>query len=345
MKEERAERVVNYAPMEALHDLESKGYSMYDISAMILLEKGVNVKAGSLSGVVNGVTDPRFTIGAAIISLSEEVGFNPAITKNAKQSPPPVVKQDKLDKRSEIFEEMYRNGETLQEIGDKFGLTRERVRQIIRQRGITAKDGGAALRAGARKSALEKKKNRECLKRNGCGLDEFKRITTLYFSTNGDSPKRPYDMHRRNAHNRGIEFNLSFYEWFSIWEESGNWELRGRGLGMYCMSRKGDLGAYETGNVEIILFEDNSRDGRNSRGRNAYITRKIIDACGGFEAFSKAVDIKIQTARTIATHNLFPPSAREKAGALSLLTGRKYSKEEIIAACREYKSLAKESKS
>ena len=45
---------------------------------------------------------------------------------------------------------LYKAGHTLQEIGHRYDLTRERVRQIMTQRfGITAKDGGAVVRAAA----------------------------------------------------------------------------------------------------------------------------------------------------------------------------------------------------
>ena len=41
---------------------------------------------------------------------------------------------------------LYREGRTLQEVGDVFGLTRERVRQIVRRAGISPDAGGVRLR-------------------------------------------------------------------------------------------------------------------------------------------------------------------------------------------------------
>lgn len=40
------------------------------------------------------------------------------------------------DDRTAEMARLYRSGETLQQIGDKYGLTRERVRQIFRSDGI-----------------------------------------------------------------------------------------------------------------------------------------------------------------------------------------------------------------
>lgn len=43
---------------------------------------------------------------------------------------------------------LYQDGKTLQEVGDVFGITRERVRQILRRLGVSASEGGIAKRNG-----------------------------------------------------------------------------------------------------------------------------------------------------------------------------------------------------
>lgn len=53
-----------------------------------------------------------------------------------------------------------------------------------------------------------------------------------------------------------------------IWEASGKWHLRGNKRGEYCMCRPGDKGAYEIGNVKIVLNEEN----RAERNRNYPLT-------------------------------------------------------------------------
>lgn len=65
---------------------------------------------------------------------------------------------------------------------------------------------------------------------------------------------------RRDTAGNVIEFRLTYEEWFKIWEDSGHLEERGRGVGKYCMSRYGDLGHYEIGNVFIQMFSSNSHD-------------------------------------------------------------------------------------
>jgi DNA-directed RNA polymerase sigma subunit (sigma70/sigma32) len=48
--------------------------------------------------------------------------------------------------REAVICDLYREGKTLQEVGDVFGLTRERVRQILRRAGVPTEAGGARLR-------------------------------------------------------------------------------------------------------------------------------------------------------------------------------------------------------
>jgi hypothetical protein len=57
-----------------------------------------------------------------------------------------------------------------------------------------------------------------------------------------------------------IEFNLTFDQWFKIWQDSGHWEQRGIRKGQYCMSRYNDIGNYEVGNVFIQPVQQNTKD-------------------------------------------------------------------------------------
>lgn len=46
--------------------------------------------------------------------------------------------------RNARMERDYRAGDTLKEIGGREGITAERVRQILRRRGVTRQDRGAS---------------------------------------------------------------------------------------------------------------------------------------------------------------------------------------------------------
>jgi len=72
--------------------------------------------------------------------------------------------------------------------------------------------------------------------------------------------RQKYACHKSKAKSRGIEFNLTYEEWWDIWEKSGKWAQRGAQKGCYVMSRKNDMGAYEIGNVFIQTHEENRRE-------------------------------------------------------------------------------------
>lgn len=76
------------------------------------------------------------------------------------------------------------------------------------------------------------------------------------------SPLGRYHQHKGKSLYRGIEFLLTFEEWWDLWQTSGKWEERGRRKDQYVMARFGDQGAYELGNVRICLAGDNTDEMR-----------------------------------------------------------------------------------
>jgi hypothetical protein len=61
--------------------------------------------------------------------------------------------------------------------------------------------------------------------------------------------KQKYSCQKSGCKREGIVFNLSFEEWCAFWKEK--FEKRGIREGQFVMRRKGDIGAYELGNVYI----------------------------------------------------------------------------------------------
>lgn len=73
-----------------------------------------------------------------------------------------------------------------------------------------------------------------------------------------NSPLGKYQKHKKNAKRRGITFELTYADWWDIWQRSGRWSERGNGnTEGYVMARKGDTGPYALGNVEIITHGAN----------------------------------------------------------------------------------------
>lgn len=81
---------------------------------------------------------------------------------------------------------------------------------------------------------------------------------------------RRFKQQRTRAAQRGIEFLLTFEQWYRIWEKSGHINERGCHRGQYNMARFGDTGAYAIDNVAIIRHEQNVKAVvfSNSRRRN-----------------------------------------------------------------------------
>ena len=101
---------------------------------------------------------------------------------------------------------------------------------------------------------------------------------------------------RARARKRGIDFLLTFEEWFKVWDDSGHLHERGRLKHQYCMARVGDVGAYAVGNVKIITMGENGKEQINPwLGRKATDEHKaklaagMLGNCKGFRRQSTEV--------------------------------------------------------
>lgn len=173
-----------------------------------------------------------------------------------------------ISPRVREFADRYRRGETLAEIGASVGISRERVRQLLVRVGIDGSDGGGMVKTllrvsdkRAARAAADEAKERRCLQRWGMTREQFKEhVATHGRSGDPHSALRKYIQQRRNATRlRGIEWRMTFAEWWRIWQESGHWHERGRGQG-YCMARYGDSGPYSPENVYICTIGQNFSD-------------------------------------------------------------------------------------
>lgn len=73
------------------------------------------------------------------------------------------------------------------------------------------------------------------------------------------TPRGKFGVQKANAKRRGIPWELTFEEWWDIWQQSGQWPNRGQDSSQFCMARKHDLGPYSVDNVKIITMKANSR--------------------------------------------------------------------------------------
>lgn len=175
------------------------------------------------------------------------------------------------ERRADRMAAMYRSGMTLHQIGEKFGISRERVRQVMtRNLGITQKDGGKTKRSEVRRARRAAQRDAEYLASHGCTWDQYKEVREIGRAMVAQgigiyrTPLRAFISQQNNAKNRGISWGLNFWQWWTIWQESGKWEERGRAKDSFVMCRHRDEGGYEIGNVFIGTLSENSSDQPNN---------------------------------------------------------------------------------
>ena len=93
----------------------------------------------------------------------------------------------------------------------------------------------------------------------------------------GFAPFKAFDEQRYSAGYRLIPFNLTFSEWWELWQTSGQWKNRGRGTRLsYVMARLGDSGPYAIGNVRIITMGENMVEYHSLHGKLDVEKVKVI---------------------------------------------------------------------
>lgn len=147
---------------------------------------------------------------------------------------------------------LFRSGATTPAIGEQFSITRERVCQILHKAGVSRTDGGRAKTATENRQARAEAREKRCLSLWGLTSAEYRTHADRYGTcTDQTTPMGRFLIQRKRAGERGIEWRLTFKEWWAIWRRSKRYGRRGRGDG-FVMARKRRAGAYEAGNVEIV---------------------------------------------------------------------------------------------
>lgn len=174
--------------------------------------------------------------------------------------------------RANAMAALYRDGYTLERIGAQYKLTRERVRQIIgKYHRMNGDDGGIHVRSQRLRSRRASEREATYMAKYGCTFAQWRdmrdqgRALMAAGVSRCRTPIGAYHQQKSGAVNhRGIKFELTFWQWWAIWQASGHWDERGRGQG-YVMCRKGDIGPYAVGNVYIDTAAHNSSEGQNAK--------------------------------------------------------------------------------
>lgn len=183
------------------------------------------------------------------------------------------LQQRVYERTIDTLKMLYGEGKTLEQLGYFLGISRERVRQLFEKEGVQRVDGGSAIRSAKRIGALQvrrlvaRKKSEEKMEKIfQCTYEELTSICGMPINYTNiqsrGSPQLGYFQQKRNAAARGIGWDMSFPQWWKIWQDSGHWGHRGRGAYSYCMSRKNDEGIYHPANVEITTNLFNASSGQ-----------------------------------------------------------------------------------
>ena len=162
--------------------------------------------------------------------------------------------------REKYIKDRFDAGDTFSAMGRELGVSTQRVSQIASSLGLSGIGRAEKRRAeiAAKKSAAAEERVRKRAERHGLPVDEYKLIRAMPYP----SPFDKYGSQRKNAKARGIDWQLSFGDWWRIWQASGKWDQRGKSAMGFVMSRVDDLGPYSKDNVRIVTFSENSSQAR-----------------------------------------------------------------------------------
>lgn len=139
----------------------------------------------------------------------------------------------------------YRSGVTTTKLAAEYGVSVARIHQILKKQGLTAKDGGNYVRVLKRTTARVVKQTisheSRVLQSWGLNLDEYKNhVKTHGSGAKPGSPMYGYTNQRLamiRVHGKQM-WQISFLEWWAVWQESGHWGRRGMYTSeKYCLTR------------------------------------------------------------------------------------------------------------
>lgn len=164
-------------------------------------------------------------------------------------------RSDGAGQKIERILDAYGSGKEMAQVANESGVSRQYVHLVLKRAGCIR-----PRILGNRKEAVLKERDAKSIQKYGLSVSDLKPFRERGLL-------QAFVNQRNAAHARGIEFRFKFAEWLAIWQESGRLGCRGRGKDGYVMSRYGDHGAYEHGNVFIQRGTNNSRDGLHKAER------------------------------------------------------------------------------
>jgi hypothetical protein len=160
-----------------------------------------------------------------------------------------------LEKKAIIIQ-LFKEGLTTGELGKQFYMSRQGIYNILKQAGLSGKDGGRTIKSGTSSKVKKEiqridKLNASCKQRYGCSYAEWKALRNMHAESKF-TPIAAYSHNRSYAERVKIKWNVSLPEWWCAWEISGQWNNRGRRDEEYCLVRIDESRGYEADNIHVI---------------------------------------------------------------------------------------------
>lgn len=148
------------------------------------------------------------------------------------------------------------NYRTMQDIADELGVSKQRVQQILKRNSVHSSDGGSIAKNSYIRQQKEKqkkiKRKQSVFSQYGCSESEALRINEGKKLAERGSPSYKYKSYKNNLDKKDIGCELTFPEWYDIWQKSGKYSLMRPGKGGYSMVRKDYSKPASVDNVEVI---------------------------------------------------------------------------------------------
>ena len=176
------------------------------------------------------------------------------------------MNRQQFKERNDVIVRMFKSGQTMEEVGAVFSITKQGVRHVIKGRGICASEGGGALkRVKAREHKKADKTEAYSRFRYLCSAAELNEAVILIENSghkgkfrDSERAKRIYRAEKSKRLSEGnYEWKISFPEWLSIWLDSGKWSEKGSTRdGGYIMARPNILEPLTRDNAVIVKAAD-----------------------------------------------------------------------------------------
>jgi len=118
---------------------------------------------------------------------------------------------------------LYREGATLQQIGERYGISRERVRQVIRGKfGLGHRLDGRSARSRHTQEGMAATRDARLLEKYGCTKEQYASLIKIgrRMTESGvpfcRTPTGAWHSQRRTAMRRNIPWEISLWDWWMV---------------------------------------------------------------------------------------------------------------------------------